>query len=254
MKRQICMVVMFLAGAIAAFALPEFGLSAGIGGITGGHFTRYRMRAGEPEARLYADQNINLFETGVFAFFDATFATVSVFFQSGAGNFGEPISIGGYPLPEMSRSGQGWQNVLGFSLLGRYPFRLNDRLTVFPLLGMDYTITLIYRRTDAYGFVYNRDDGIREDDRGGLGEGNAFSLSDWNAFLITLGGGVEFDLTENIFLRGDLLYRIRLMTNYERRNLELMKGVSGDDTLRFGNGLSGLSSGPSFRLSAGWRF
>jgi len=242
------MAVMFLAGAIAAFALPEFGLSAGIGGITGGHFTRYRMRA-DGYVLIAADQNINHFEAGAFAFLDATFATVSVFFQSGVGNFDEPISIDGSPFPGMSRSGQEWQNVIGFSLLGRYPFRLNNRLTVFPLLGMDYTITLIYRRTDAYGFVYNRDDGIREFDEDG-----AFFLSDWNAFLITLGGGVEFDLTENIFLRGDLLYRIRLMTNYERRNLELMKGVSGDDTLRFGNGLSGLSSGPSFRLSAGWRF
>jgi len=243
------MAVMFLAGVIAAFALPEFGLSAGIGGITGGHFTRYRMRADGTEARLYADQDISNFEAGAFAFFDATFVTASVFFQSGMGNFDEPISINGIHFPELSRSGQGWQNVLGFSLLGRYPFRLNNRFTVFPLLGMDYVITLVYRRTDADGFIYNRDDGIREEDFDG-----AFVLSDWNAFLVRLGGGVEFDLTDRIFLRGDLLYSIRLMTNYESRNLELMKIMSGDDTLRFGNGLSGLSSGPSFRLSAGWRF
>jgi len=35
---------MFMACAAAVFAIPEFGLSAGGGGVPGGHFTRYSLR------------------------------------------------------------------------------------------------------------------------------------------------------------------------------------------------------------------
>ena len=146
----------------------------------------------------------------------------------------------------MGRSGDGWESVLGFSILGRFPFRLGERFSVFPLLGMDYQITLSQRRVNAAGRVYDRDDGIWEVDK----DGNAFRLSDWNSFHVRLGGGAEFDLGERLFLRGDLLYGIRLMTNYERKNLELMKAMSGDNSPRLG----GLSSGPSLRLGVGYRF
>ena len=227
-----------------------FSISIGLGSNLGGHFTRYAIQAygrgNHPEgAQLSADQNISQFEYGIFAFFDATFVTFSVIFQSGVGNFDEPIFIDGVHLPEMSRSGQGWQTVLSLSLLGRFPFRLSDRLTIFPLLGIDYHITLVYRRTDADGLIYDRDDGMREED----GDGNPFRLSDLNAFIIRLGGGVEFNVTERFFIRGDLLFGVRLMTRYERKNLSLMQGISHDSSPNLG----GLSFGPSIRLSAGWR-
>ncbi|MCL2600974.1 MAG: hypothetical protein FWD88_07320 [Treponema sp.] len=245
MKKLICMAAMFLAGAAAVFALPDFGLSVGGGGILGGHFTRYSLEADGPAARMSARQTMNQFDYGVFAFFDATFATLGITFQTGTNNFNESVYVDGTWNPDESRSGQGWETVLGISLLGRWPFRLNDRLTVFPLLGMDYLISLLQRRTDGYGLVYSRDDGLREGDK----DGNAFSLSDWNSFIVRLGGGAEFDMTERFFLRGDLLFGIRLMTRYERKNLDFMKDNSGDSSPNLG----GLSFGPSVRLSAGWR-
>jgi len=250
MKKRVCAAVLFLTGTAAAFAapawLPEFGLSAGAGGILGGHFTRYRLQADGNNMAINANQNINQFEYGIFAFFDATFATIGIIFQGGASRFNEPARDGfGDPvsLPNLSESGQGWEAVLGFSILGRFPFRLSDRFTVFPLLGMDYHISLMQRRTDEQGRVYSRDDGQE------MYLGGAFSLSDWNAFFVRIGGGVEFDLTERFFLRGDLLYGIRLMTSYERKNLEFMEALSDDPSPTLG----GLSSGPSVRFSVGWR-
>ena len=229
---------------VAALGFLErrgFSLSAGVGGMVGGHFTRYGIRAGE----LEAGQSISQFEYGLFAFFDATFITLGFIWQNGVNNFDEPVAIGGVDHG-MSRSGQGWQTVLGFSALLRFPFRLGSRFTVSPLLGIDYHMVFLYRRTDGYGLVYNRDDGYEETDL----DGGAFSLSDWNSFIIRLGVGAEFDLTNRLFLRGDLLFGIRLMTNYERKNLALMQHVSGDPSPDLG----GLSFGPSLRLSLGWRF
>jgi len=246
MKKRICTVLVCLASATAVFALPEFGLSTGAGGILGGHFTRYSLRANGQAASMNAYQTMNQFDYGLFAFFDATFATLGIIFQTGANNFDESVYIDGTWNPDESRSGQGWETILGISLLGRWPFRLNERVTVFPLLGMDYLISLIQRRSDEYGLIYNRDDGLREADK----NDNAFHISDWNSFIVRLGGGVELDLTDRIFLRGDLLYGIRLMTGWERKNLAFMRGFSGDPSPRLG----GLSSGPSVRLSTGWRF
>jgi len=257
MKKRVCAAVLFLAGTAAAFAAPawrpEFGLSAGAGGILGGHFTRYNIQAGEEGERFSADQHVNQFEGGLFVFFDATFATLAITFKSGANNFNEPAHLNGVPVDldgrPMSRSGQGWETTMGISLLGRFPFRLTERFTVFPLLGMDYHISLMQRRTAPDGSTYDRTnppDGVFDH---GMND-QTFALSDWNVFFVRLGGGVEFDLTERLFLRGDLLYGIRLMTGQERKSLEVIEAITNDSSPSLG----GLSSGPSVRLSVGWRF
>jgi len=54
----------------------------------------------------------------------------------------------------------------------------------------------------------------------------------------------------NFSVRAELLYGFRLMTPYEVKNLELMKSMAGDPNPKLG----GLTSGPSLRLSAGYRF
>ena len=111
---------------------------------------------------------------------------------------------------------------------------------------MDYQITLKQRRTQPNGWVYDRNDGYGEFDK----DGNAYLLRDWNAFWINLGGGLDFNLTNNFFIRGKLLYGFRLMIPYEVKNLDMMKELSGDSKPKLG----GVTSGPSIRISAGYRF
>jgi len=238
---------MFLVGATMVFG-EGFSLSVGAGGILGGVFTRYTLRAdgvvADERVRVDADQHMNQFDYGFFAFIDATYGTLSVFFQNGVNSFREPILI--HDFAGIERSGQGWETVLGISLMGRWPFRLNERLSVFPMLGMDHHISLSQRRTQADGFIYDRTDGIREQDA----DGNAFRLSDFNSFWVNLGGGMDFDIRDNFFVRSELLYGFRLMTRYERKNLDMMRAMTGDPSPSLG----GLTSGPSIRLSAGWRF
>ena len=257
MKRRICVTILFLAVAAATFAapawLPDFRLSTGAGGVFGGHFTDYNMQAG---GILDADQNINQFELGAFAFFDATFVTFGVAIQHGWNRFDEPVRFDvPFPIPDPSRDGRGQETTLALSLLARWPFRLNNTITVFPLAGIDYSFSLRYRRTDPDGNWYNRDNREYESDR----DGNAFSFSDFNAFIVRVGGGAEFDITDRIFLRGDLLLGIRLRTEWERKNLDAMQSQAmGIQQMMFlpaddSTSLSGISLGPSLRLGVGWR-
>jgi len=247
MKKKIFAAVMFLAGTTMVFG-EGFSLSVGAGGTLGGVFTRYTLRAdgviADERVQVDADSHMNQLDYGFFVFLDATYGTLGVFLQSGANNFREPFVIRDF-AGEV-RSGQGWETVIGISLMGRWPIRLSDRFTVFPMLGADYRISLLQRRTQPCGLVYDRTDGYREVDA----DGNAFRLSDFNSFWINLGGGVDFNVWNNFFIRGELLYGFRLMTRYERKNLDLMRVETGDSSPSIG----GLTSGPSVRLSVGYRF
>ena len=246
MKKRIGSVVLMLAGAAAVFS-ADFSLSAGAGGLLGGFFTRYTLRAdgtvdGNP-VKITAGQEMDQFNYGLFAFFDASYGEFSVSFQNGANTFKEPVDIA--ELGSADRSGKGWETVLGLSLLGKYPFNINERLTVFPLLGAEYQICLDQARTMPAGNVYDRNNGLHEKDK----DGNAYKLSDWNALWINIGGGADFALTARFFVRGELLYGFRLMTPYEVKNLDMMKSMTGDPNPKLG----GLTSGPSIRISTGYR-
>ena len=247
MKKEICAVLLILAASAVYGA--DFSLSAGAGGFVGGFFTRYSLSAdGMVEgARLKIDatQTMNQFNYGFFAFFDATYGVFSVFYQDGISDYEETADISVFSDGAID-SGKGWETVLGFSLLGKYPFPLNEKFTVFPMLGIEYQKSLIQKRTQADGFVYERNDGLREKDK----DNKPYELSDWDSFWVNLGGGIDFALTGKFFIRADLLYGFRLMTSYEIKNLEMMKSMAGDPNPKLG----GLTSGPVFKVAAGWRF
>jgi opacity protein-like surface antigen len=246
MKKHIGTIVLVFMMTAAASA-GEFSLSAGAGGIAGGFFTRYTLTAegivqGGP-IRIDAGQETNQFNYGFLAFFDATYGEFNVFYQRGINTYRDTAD---FLASSGGLSGKGWESVLGVSLVGKYPFYLNKQFTIFPLLGAEYQICLVQKRAQPDGYVYDRTEGIRETDK----DGNAFLLKDWNSMWINLGGGVDWTLTGNFFIRGELLYSLRLKTGYEKKNVELMKSLSGDPD----PSLAGLTSGPSVRISAGYRF
>jgi len=239
--------ILILTGARAVFG-ADFTLSAGAGGLLGGFFTRYTLTAngkvdGNP-IKISAGQEMNQFNYGFLAFFDATYGKFNIYFQNGVNDFKEPVDIA--DVGGGKRTGKGWESVLGLSLLGKYPFTLNEKFTVFPLLGVDYQICLDQARTMPAGNVYDRTNGVHEKDK----DGKAYKLEDWNAVWINIGGGADYELPANFYLRAELLYGFRLMTPYEIKNLDMMKSMSGDPNPQLG----GLTSGPSIRLSAGYRF
>ena len=218
---------MFFVAAGSVLFADDFALSAGLGGLAGGAFTRYAISANGPVGPLDQAQTADQFNYGAFAFFDATYGILSLSLQNG-----------------MSANDDGgmlydsWETMLSIGLLGKYPFYLTDRLTLFPLLGMEYQICLVKLRKNADTDIFRWND----DD--------TFFLQDWNTFFVNLGVGLDVALTKNFFIRSELLYNIRLMSPYEEKFLNGIKA----DTLDPNPKLAGLSSGPSIRISIGYRF
>ncbi|MCL1836310.1 MAG: hypothetical protein FWG46_02050 [Treponema sp.] len=225
MKKLICTAILVLAG--TSVFCNDFSLSAGAGGLLGGLFTRYTISASGSIGSLNQSQEADQFNYGFFAFFDATYGIFNISFQNGSGTNND----GG-----MAYSSR--ESMLGFSLFGKYPFKLNERFTIFPLLGAEYQVCLVKLRQDGDGPVYRWNDN------------EYFYVTDWNSFFINLGGGLDFKLPNNFFLRSDLIYSIRLMTPYEEKFLDQIKSDTGDS----GPKLGGLCSGPSLRISIGYRF
>ena len=219
----------------------DFSLSAGTGGIVGGYFTRYKSSSNVNSGEV--TQNVNQFNYGGLAFLDATYGELAVSYQAGSNNYKE-VAIEDGEMQNME--GNGWATSLGLSLLGKYPFNFARRMHIFPLLGMEYKITLSERRQPDGGITYDRTNGVRETDI----DGNAYELSTWNSFWIQVGFGADLAIMKNVYLRGEFLYGFRLMTSYERDGLEKLKEFLGDSDPKLG----GLTSGPSFKLCAGYRF
>ncbi|MDR2733538.1 MAG: hypothetical protein LBC99_02700 [Spirochaetota bacterium] len=243
-------IIFFLATLFAkspVFA-SDISLSIGAGGSVGGFFTRYWIAAegeksGQP-LKIDAKQNMDQFHYGLYAFIDATYAELSISARNGVNSYKETVDMSIFSSPSVL-TGSGWDTVLAFCFLGKYPIRLSNRSTIFPMAGAEYQFCLRQKRTDIDGSVYDRTDGLIERDK----DGKPFGLDDWNALWLHIGGGVDFALAENSYLRCVLLYSIRTMTSYESKNLDYIKSDAGDPNPRMG----GLASGPSLRISVGYK-
>jgi opacity protein-like surface antigen len=240
---------------LPGFALfgVDFSLSAGGGGFLGGLFTRYTLNArgtvaGMP-VEVLSKQALNQFNYGAYLFLDATWAEFSVGIQGGTGTYQEDMSADSSQEGTIFGSdgkGTGAEVMAGFTLLGKYPFRLNRQFTVFPLAGVAYHLALREYRDPEKFKAYDRTDGIRESDS----KGNAYRLSAWNSFFIDIGAGLDFRLNSHLFLRTELLYAFRLMTPFEADALEKVKKMTNAPDPK----LSGLASGPTLRFALGYTF
>ena len=77
----------------------------------------------------------------------------------------------------------------GFSLLGKIPFRIR-KFTLAPALGVEYRFMVLRVAADFL------------DDNETVP--NVFNAP-YNTFIIKLGGIVDFDLTDRLYLRGNIL-------------------------------------------------
>jgi hypothetical protein len=159
---------------------------------------------------------------GLDVFFDAKYveADIGIYFQPSAG--------------------EGLETSLNFGLLGKYPFKANDRFTFFPLLGVDYKFMLVM--IDEFGdsrgrgdtdFKYNRGDpdvttGARHDEI-------------W--FKVGIGGDVT--LSDRVYLRNELLWGVRLLNDWEKEgNAYATEG---------GRELSMFYHGVTYKLAVGFK-
>jgi hypothetical protein len=209
--------------AIGAFALPELKLSAGGGGyITtdfgGGAEASYMGQTGSSKNPYTGG--------GVFALFDATYGELSLGFFGGGGTNEDSGALG---------SGKSDTSVMGLDigLLGKYPFAINDKFTVFPLLGITYRAMLSAK------FDGNQYKNSKGDDAPG----------DFSALWFRFGGGVDYSFTNALYLRGDLLYGLRVASKAENDMVDYFKELTpGVDAKTL------LGHGLEIKVAVGYRF
>ena len=242
------------AGAFALDYRPgPLSLSAGAGGLLGYTFTRYSLTAGTSGGGdIQSLQNMDRFDYGGFLFFDATYAELSVLFQGGMNSYRETMELTPHGRPATlvaDNTGTGTELSLGFSLLGKYPFRVDDRFSFFPLLGIEYQIALLeWRKPSNSSIVYDRTSGKLSEDRDK--DNNSYPLSAWNSLWIDLGAGADYGFYGPWYLRGELLFGFRLPTPYEDGATEMTKHQFNAPDPK----LAGLTGSPTFKIAVGYKF
>jgi len=149
-------------------------------------------------------------------FFDLVYAEVNLGITIGGGN----------PVSTMDGESETNEDVeflftsLNIGVLGKCPIPLSYATTLFPIVGIDYVLCL--------NGVYN--------DEKFDGKDGAPNASDFSALWIKFGFGLDFNITNNVFFRPELLYGIRLANKYERN---MVKNVLlGDAETVLGHGLT----------------
>ena len=129
--------------------------------------------------------------------------------------------------PGSSMEDKGSDLVFGISLLGKYPLDLGA-VTFFPLLGIDYQLVLSAKMDGEE--IKNEDD-----------ENMAGDLS---KLWIKFGAGVDYPLTDALYLRGEILYGIGLASKFEN---DMVDGFGGDTK-------ANLDHGPTIKIGLGYKF
>ena len=257
MKKIVVLIAAILVAA-PAFALPQFRMSAGGGGIfnthwmTGtlqeqfrdyGSFVPNPMNANQQTIRAMGMGQFDTAEVtfggGIFGFFDATFATLGVGLLFN--NVNQTVTVpslqdvgGGIFVPTGQTSEQERSFTiaqLNISLMFKYPFAINDSWTIFPMLGIDSQIAL----------------GMPDDLRRNLEEAPMLDVPSaadyWNSLWIRFGAGADFALTGNLFIRSELLYGFKLNSRFKNDMADFWE-----------RNIAGVTNGLQVRIALGYTF
>ena len=197
-------------------------ISAGAGAfIPGGFGGGVTWGNGEQVAMPYTG-------TGAYLFIDATYAEAFAGYSAGGGKW-ESANTDPNNLPNM------WRSCLHAGVFAKYPFGAG-RVTFFPLMGVDYELSISGKLQYADGehYVFNGENGR-------LGS-NALS-----AMWVRLGGGVDFDMGRSVYLRSEFLYGMRTANAYEND-----AAAFAEDG--FGSGSTMPGHGFTLKIGVGMRF
>jgi len=223
MKRLVLMIACF--SVLAIFGINAIELSAGIGTDLGFVFTSIKTNIPQPyKSQLNSTfDNMKLTRWGISAFFDAQYIEA---------NFGGKFFVSKY-----SESGYIYEETTNFFNLGlklKYPFKITEKISVFPLAGFDYSIFTSGKAKDNNigNISIDRDDLLPSDalDR----------------FSINLGIGGDFYVGQNLYIRGEFNYMFLLNTETQKDAIAKIESLGYD--------LSIFQNGPVFKLAIGYRF
>jgi hypothetical protein len=186
----------------------NFPISIGGGVRVGGTFTTGTLekkgKEGVPTLGPYIyDYTItetnsrSAIDMGGFIFLDLKYAEINMSLYNGTGSsrwswtkdYNKII-----PTENDNSTGNFSALLFDMGILVKYPFYLNN-ITLFPALGADYQLWLL--RTEN-------------------GKKIPGDLSANNSIWLKLGGGIDYNITRALFLRGELLWGVKLPSKNER--------------------------------------
>jgi hypothetical protein len=201
----------------------SFSLSAGAGGFFQSSFDIERIQWVSAQATVGG---------GVTAFFDATYAEAGINMLWGSQL--PPI------YPKDTGSGSMALTHIGFSVYGKYPFALK-KMTIYPMLGIDYNMFLSGQMQDADGNDYGG-----KIKRGDAADGGYTAEDCLDYVAIGLGFGMDFLLPKSFFIRSEIIINYTFDSKVERDRRKNAKEYNYDY-------LSAVF-GPSVKLALGYRF
>jgi opacity protein-like surface antigen len=244
-KKNLALLIIVALAASGIFAQENekpktaFGLSAGVGGLINiGNAAVFETEGSMSGTTVLSKElSMEYFAGGPYAFFDAKYAELTLAFFIGGGESRNDAKI-------MGVSSSSTANVsvssLNIGLLGKYPFSINNKLSVFPLLGIEYQAFLAVQDEDG------------NDWKGVDGDGGP---GDFSALWFKLGGGLDYAFTQKLYLRFEALLGLRLPNKVELDGFDndpVVKAAksTGADVETTGGGSLGFTA----KLAVGFKF
>ena len=154
---------------------------------------------------------------GAYIYLDFIYTEFAVGLSGGGGKWKSADATDQNYLPGMSRT------YMNFGAFVKYPFDA-ENIQFFPLLGIDYEASI--------SAELNGNSGIRPPNGGDL-----------SALWFKLGGGIDVGVSENAYLRAELMYGWRTANTYEDDSSENVAGYKAETrpgsgwTFKFGIGV-----------------
>jgi opacity protein-like surface antigen len=207
------------------FNLNAIEVSAGIGSDLGFILTSTNTNIPEPDKSqlISTFDSLDMTRWGVSAFLDAQYIEANLGFNF----FTSSYSESGVKYEETDDS-------FNFGLKLKYSFRITETVRIFPLIGFDYSIL-----TEA---KIKTSDGLSGyADRGDLVPSDAL-----DRFYLNLGIGVDFFVSQNVYIRGEFNYTFLFNTETQKDTIAQIESM--------GYNLSIFQNGPVFKAAVGYRF
>jgi len=140
---------------------------------------------------------------GAYLFIDVVYVEIVAGYSTGGGKWTSVDAKNNGNLPYMSRS------YVNIGIFAKYPIEVEsvdffpllgidieaESVNFFPLLGIDYEASISGERTSELGTFATKES--------------------TSALWFKVGGGVDIGLSENVYLRGELLYGVRTASEFE---------------------------------------
>jgi outer membrane protein W len=253
LKKIIAILVIFVCVGTVLSA-QDFGISFGGGALLDWNFgngvrTTYGKKAPELYDRKDGDTDysgVRNMSFGAYAFLDVTYAEIDVSFA-----YGSLTGVARKNKDTPTTGGDASMLQLGFTLLGKYPVKMGQ-ITVFPLLGIGYNMVLSTDPKGTYGTVkvIGSDGKEKEVER---------KMSDLNQFSFLGGGGLDYNINRNLYLRFSALAQLRFASKATRDGINEANDYASwrkkdfdEDNDRSLSTVLGI--GPVIRVGFGYRF